>query len=66
MALFRDFRNGSLPLFSLNFGVITLLPSKTEALKIKEYHPICQLNARFKILTKVATNRIGMVADRVV
>jgi hypothetical protein len=25
MALFRDFHNGNLPLFNLNFGIITLL-----------------------------------------
>jgi hypothetical protein len=26
MALFNDFHEGKLPLFSLNFGIITLLP----------------------------------------
>jgi hypothetical protein len=26
MALFKDFYKGRLPLFSLNFGIITLLP----------------------------------------
>jgi hypothetical protein len=64
MALLRDFHNGSLPLFSLNFGVITLLLKRLMHLK-KEYLPICLLNVSFKIFTKVATNRIGMVADRV-
>ena len=26
MAMFRDFHSGDLPLFSLNFGIITLIP----------------------------------------
>jgi hypothetical protein len=28
MALFKEFYNGSLPLFHLNYGIITLLPKK--------------------------------------
>jgi hypothetical protein len=28
MAMFREFHNGNLPLFSLNFGIITLLPKE--------------------------------------
>jgi hypothetical protein len=33
MAMFRDFHNGSLPLFCLNFGTITLLPKAQEVTK---------------------------------
>ena len=66
MDLFVDFHQGRLSIFSLNFDVITLIPKKCNALKIQEYHPICLLNASFKIFTKVATNRIGAVAENVV
>ena len=35
LALFDDFHCGRLPLHSLNFGIITLLPKKTDATKIQ-------------------------------
>jgi hypothetical protein len=31
MTLFHKFHKGELPLFSLNFGIITLLPKEKEA-----------------------------------
>jgi len=34
MALFEDFHNGTLPLYSLNFGTIILLPKCKEAIRI--------------------------------
>jgi hypothetical protein len=66
MALFTDFHNNSLPVYSLNFGVITLIPKKETAMKIQDYRHICLLNVSLKILTKVITNRIGVVADRII
>jgi hypothetical protein len=66
MALFREFHNGDLPLYSLNFGTIILLPKCREATKIQQYRPIGLLNASFKIFTKVATNRISHVAQKVI
>jgi hypothetical protein len=35
MAMFVDFHNGTLPLYSLNFGIITLLPKKDNAVQIQ-------------------------------
>jgi len=55
MNMFHDLYKGDLLLFSLNFGVITLLPKTQEASKIQQYKPICLLNVIFKIFTKVAT-----------
>ncbi len=55
-----------MPLYSLNFGTIILLPKCAEALKIQQYRPICLLNVSFKIFTKVATNRIMDVAQKVI
>ena len=66
MALFQDFHEDILPLFSLNFGIITLLPKKAEAVQIQQYRPICLLNVSFKIFTKVAVNRLTNVADKII
>jgi hypothetical protein len=66
MSLFECFQRGELPLFKLNFGVITLLPKKDNATQIQQYRPICLLNVSFKIFTKVATNRTSEVAQKVI
>jgi hypothetical protein len=66
MALFIDFHAGNLPLYSLNFGNVILLLKCREATHIKQFRPICLLNVSFKILTKVATNRISQVAQKVI
>jgi hypothetical protein len=66
MALFIDFHAGNLPLYSLNFGNVILLLKCREATHIRQFRPICLLNVSFKILTKVATNRISQVAQKVI
>ena len=66
MAFFADFHNEDLNLFSLNFGIIMLIPKIQEAMKIQQFRPICILNVSFKIFTKVATNRLNNVAQTVV
>jgi hypothetical protein len=37
-SMFYDFHKGDLPLYSLNFGIITLLPKCEEAIRIKQYN----------------------------
>ena len=59
MNIFHDLHSGDLPLFTLNFCVITLLPKTPEANKIQQYRPIYLLNVSFKIFTKVARSRIN-------
>jgi hypothetical protein len=54
MALFGQLHRGELSLYELNFGVITVLPKKENAVKIQQYRPICLLIVRLKIFTKVA------------
>jgi hypothetical protein len=66
MAMFRDFHIGSLPLFSLNFRTITLLPKAQEMTKIQQYRPIFMLNVNFKIFTKVIAKRLTLVARKVI
>jgi hypothetical protein len=64
--MFRSFLNAELPLFRLNYGTIILLPKKENAVQIQQYRPICLLNVVFKIFTKVATNRITLIVDKIV
>jgi mannosylglycoprotein endo-beta-mannosidase len=66
LTMFHDFHKDSLDLFSLNFGIITLIPKIENATKIQQYRPICVLNVSFKIFTKVGTNRLNKVARTVV
>jgi len=66
MALFTDFHLGSLPLNCLNFGTIILLPKKKDAKVIQQYRPICLLNVSFKIFTKVATNILSTIAQKII
>ena len=66
MALFEEFHKDTLPLFNLNFGIITLLLKQKQAQNIKQYCPICVLNVSFKIFTKVACNRLSLVADSII
>jgi hypothetical protein len=47
MDLFKHFHEGKLPLYNLNFGIITLLPKQKEAAQIRQFCPICLVNVSF-------------------
>jgi hypothetical protein len=64
LEMFHELHTRTLPLFSLNFGVITLIPKVHEANQIQQYRPICLMNVSFKIFTKEATNRVNVIAYR--
>jgi hypothetical protein len=66
MNMFHELHTGELLLFSLNFGVITLIPKVKEAHKIQQYRLIYLLNVSFKIFMKVATIRINSVAYNII
>jgi hypothetical protein len=66
MAMFAQLQSGELPLFWLNFGVITLLPKKVDACRIEQYRPICLLNVSFNFFTKVGTNRVTKIAHTLI
>lgn len=59
--MFKDFHEAEVDMQRLNFGVIMLIPKIRDASSIKQYRPICLLNADFKIFTKVLTNRLSAV-----
>jgi hypothetical protein len=66
MVLFEEFHKGDLPLQRLNFGTIILLSKSSDAKQIQQYKPICLLNVSFKIFTKVATNWMALVTQKVI
>jgi hypothetical protein len=66
MALFKDFYDNRLPLFSLNFEIITLLPKQREATHIKHFRPICLLNVSFNFFTKVTINRLIGITSKLI
>jgi hypothetical protein len=66
ITMFHDLYSGDLPLFSLNFSVITLISKAQDTIRIQQYRPICLLNISFKIFTKVATFQLNSVADHIV
>jgi hypothetical protein len=66
MSLFVEFHSGRLPIHSLNFGILTLLPKVNDAVRIQQFRPICLLNVSFKIFTKVLNNRLLKVADKLI
>jgi hypothetical protein len=65
-AMFQAFFRGELDIKRLNFGVITLVPKLKEANTIKQYRPICLLNVDYKCFTKLLTNRLVPVSQRVI
>ena len=66
MSLFYEFHARRLPIHSLKFGVITLLPKIADVAWIQQYRPICLLNVSFKIFMKVLNNRLLNVADKLI
>jgi hypothetical protein len=66
ISIFHELHSRDLPLFILNFGIITLIPKAQDTTRIQQYRPICLLNVSFKIFTKVATIRLNLVADHVI
>jgi hypothetical protein len=64
--MFHDFHTEVLDIKRLNYGVITLVPKLKEANTIKQYRPICLLNVDYKCFTKLLTNRLVPMAQKVI
>ena len=66
MELFKDFHRGALDINRLNYAILTLVPKEQDANTMKKFRPISLLNCSFKILTKVLTNRLSSILNRLV
>lgn len=66
LEILQDLREGSLDLFRLNYGILTLIPKVKGATNIRQYRPICLLNVVYKIITKTLTLRLNRVINKVI
>jgi hypothetical protein len=64
--MFCDLYAGDLPIFSFNFGVITLVLKAQEVNQIQQYRPICLLIVSFKIFIKITTNQLNSIVDHII
>jgi hypothetical protein len=66
LEMFEEFHRDKLDLYWLNFALITIIPKEHDARTMNKFRPISLLNCSYKIFTKVLTNRIALVADRLI
>jgi hypothetical protein len=66
MAMVNDWNEGNLDLFRLNFSLLTLIPKETDVRTIQKFRPIALTNCSFKIFSKCATNRLGVVSEELI
>lgn len=64
--MFEDFYKGELDIYRLNFAILTLIPKEVDATAMRKFRPISLLNCSFKIFTKVLTNRISLILQRLI
>jgi hypothetical protein len=64
--MFKDFWDNNLDNKRLNYGVITVVPKLKEADSIRQFRPICLLNVDYKWFTKVLTNSMVPMAQRII
>jgi hypothetical protein len=64
--MFDDFHKGELDLYRLNFALITVIPKEKDSRTMNKFWPISFLNCSYKIFTKVLTNRVGGVMNRLI
>lgn len=66
VAMFQDFYEDKLDIFCLNFTMLTLIPKEPDASVMKKFRPISLLNCVFRIFTKVLTNRLAQIMNRLI
>lgn len=64
--LFQDFHTEKVNIRRINYGIISLLPKKSDASTIQQYRPICLLNCIYKLITKALTIRLEKVAEKLI
>lgn len=65
MKVFQDFHASGKFERSLNATFITLIPKKSGAIDIKDFHPISLVGWVYKIVAKVRANRLKMVLEKI-
>lgn len=66
LEMLNSLHRGELDLARLNYGIIMLIPKVNGPTNIKQFRPICLLNVIYKIITKVLTIKLTMIAGKVV
>jgi hypothetical protein len=66
LSMFKDFHEGELDLYRLNFAMLTLIPKVSEARNMRNFRPISLANCSFKIFSKVMAIILGKIADRLI
>jgi hypothetical protein len=61
--MFKDWNNGELDLFRLNFSLLTLIPKEQDAKTIQKFRPIALTNCSFNFFSKCVTNRLGPISE---
>jgi hypothetical protein len=51
---------------SLNATFIALIPKKTRAIDLKDFHPISLVSGVYKIIAKVLANRLKRVVEKII
>jgi hypothetical protein len=64
--MFEDFHRCELDIYRLNFALITVIPQEKDARTMNKFRPISLLNFCYKIFTKLLTNRLGKVIDKLI
>jgi hypothetical protein len=64
--MFEDFHRCELDIYRLNFALITVIPQEKDARTMNKFRPISLLNFCYKIFTRVLTNRLGKVIDKLI
>ena len=66
MAFFDHFYRSSEFERSLNASFLSLIPKKNNALNIKDFQPINLVGSVYKLLSRVLTNRLTTVLDKLI
>ena len=66
MAFFKDFHSQCVFEKSLNATFLCLIPKKTNAVNIKDFHPINLVGSLYKLLAKVLAHRLRGVLDKLI
>ena len=66
MDVFDFFHRHSMFERSLNASFLTLTPKKSNAVNIKDFHPISLVGSVYKLLSKVLANRLRAVLDKLI